>query len=180
VQGAAGFCNHVFFRPLAALFPASDPIYGRFYLRMTTALTQSHVTFMALHDDVEQKDLRMGGQSEILMWNRESDDATLPELSPTGIAMSMKPAVDSWLCVEFMIDGKTPALQTWLNGTAVTGLTVDTTPTPDVDSQWLRKSDWHPHLSDVRFGWESYGNDANTLWFDDVALGTSRIGCLPP
>jgi hypothetical protein len=32
-------------------------------------------------------------------------------------------------------------------------------------------------VNDLRLGWESYGGDADTLWFDDVALGTGRIGC---
>jgi hypothetical protein len=179
VKGGAGYCNHVFFRPTSATWTASDPLYARFYVRFDKALTQSHVTFLALHDDKEMKDLRMGGQSEILMWNRESDDATLPELSPTGIAASKKPATGTWLCVELLIDAKTPKLQTWLDGEPVMGLTVEGEPTPDIDAQWQRKADWHPTLSDIRFGWESYGGDENTLWFDDVALATQRIGCQP-
>jgi hypothetical protein len=38
----------------------------------------------------------MGGQSE-LMWNRGSDDATLPGLGPAGIACPVAlPALDLW------------------------------------------------------------------------------------
>lgn len=178
VNGGGGYCNHVFFRPKISPFTAgSGPVYARFFVRFEKALTQSHVTFLALRDEAEMKDLRMGGQSEILMWNRESDDATLPELSPTGIGMSAKPEVGKWLCVEFLIDGKAPKLETWLNGEPVAGLIVEGEPTPDVDTQWQRKADWKPQLSDIRFGWESYGSDENVLWFDDVVLGTSRVGC---
>jgi hypothetical protein len=165
----------VFFRPKG--WAATAPVYARFFVRFEKPLTQSHVTFLALRDEAEMKDLRMGGQSEILMWNRESDDATLPELSPTGIALSVKPETGKWLCIELMIDGQTPKLETWLNGEPVKGLVVEGEPTPDVDAQWQRKTDWHPKLSDIRFGWESYGSDENTLWFDDVVLGTSRVGC---
>ncbi len=32
-------------------------------------------------------------------------------------------------------------------------------------------------LKSVRIGWESYGEGADTLWFDDVAVGAARIGC---
>jgi hypothetical protein len=177
VDGAGGFCNHVFLSPVMSLFPASDPLFVRFYVRISTALTQAHVSWLALHDEHDMKDLRMGGQSEIMMWNRESDDATLPELSPTGIAMSAKPATNTWLCVEFSVDGAKGELHTWLDGKELAGLTVEGDATPDVDSQWKRKADWHPQLSDLRLGWESYGGDANTLWFDDVAIGSSRIGC---
>jgi hypothetical protein len=177
VDGAAGYCNHVFVRPLSTQFMGSDPLYARFYVRMSTAFGQGHVTWLAMHDDKEMKDLRMGGQSEIMMWNRESDDATMPELSPKGISLSVKPAANTWLCVEFLVDGKAGKLSTWVDGKAVEGLTLEGEPTPDVDSQWQRKMDWHPQLSDIRFGWESYGGDANTLWFDDVVLGSARTGC---
>lgn len=179
VSGGGGYCNHVFFRPTSATWSPEDPLYARFYVRFEKPLTQSHVTFLAMHDEQEMKDLRMGGQSEILMWNRESDDATLPELSPTGIATSVKPPIGQWLCVELAVDGAAAQLQTWLDGEPVAGLIVEGEPTPDIDAQWQRKPDWRPMLSDIRFGWESYGSDENTLWFDDIALSSSRIGCDP-
>ena len=93
------------------------------------------------------KHLRMGGQAKILMWNRESDDATLPALSPTGIAASLPLPTDRWLCVEFQIDARGPAsasMQTWVDGAEGTGLHLDATPTPDIDEQWLRKAGWRP------------------------------------
>ncbi|WP_371688636.1 hypothetical protein [Micromonospora sp. KC207] len=45
-----------------------------------------------------------------------------------------------------------------------------------MDGQWLKRT-WRPQLTDLRLGWESYGEGADTLWFDDVAVGASRIGC---
>jgi hypothetical protein len=51
------------------------------------------------------------------------------------------------------------------------------TPTPDVDRQWLSRANWRPRLTDLCLGWESYGGARDTLWFDDVAVGSSRIGC---
>ncbi|MET7966541.1 hypothetical protein [Micromonospora sp. NPDC005305] len=58
----------------------------------------------------------------------------------------------------------------------VAGLTADGVPTHDVDGQLYGRT-WRPRLTDLKFGWESYGGAADTLWFDDVALGGSRIGC---
>ncbi len=176
VTGAGGYCNHVFFST-SKVQAIGGVLFGRFFVRMGTELGDSHVTFMALKDSVEGKNVRMGGQSKILMWNRESDDATLPELSPTGIAKSLHPAANAWRCVEFQIDGPAGAITTWVDGAAVEGLAVDATATPDVDRQWKTKATWAPALIDAKFGWESYGGDANTLWFDDVALGPQRIGC---
>jgi len=79
--------------------------------------------------------------------------------------------------VEYRVDGTAGQLQTWIDGTLVAGLVVDGVATRDVDSQWLNRANWRPNLTDLRLGWEGYGNDADTLWFDDVALGASRIGC---
>jgi hypothetical protein len=50
-------------------------------------------------------------------------------------------------------------------------------PTKDIDSQWLNRANWRPSLTDLRLGWESYGDGADTLWFDDVAVGSTRVGC---
>jgi hypothetical protein len=135
------------------------------------------VTFVALHDMREDKDLRLGGQKQVVIWNRESDDATLPELSPTGVMASAALPPGDWHCLEWSIDASARNLQTWLDDRPIAGLTADAQPTPDVDTQWLRKADWQPQPIDVRLGWESYGNDANTLWFDDFAIGTARLHC---
>jgi len=176
ITGGSGYCNHVFARPRADVLTLPEPLYARFYLRLDAALGSGHVTFLAMHDGAEDKDLRMGGQSEILMWNRESDDATLPELSPTGIAASVRPQARRWLCVELMVS-HLGGLQTWVDGAAVAGLQVVGAPTADLDAQWQRKSDWQPQLQDVKLGWESYGDGANTIWFDDLAIAGERIGC---
>lgn len=181
VDGKGGYCNHVFIANSAALktIAAAGPtVYGRFYLRLATTLAQDHVTFLAMKDNQDSgKDLRMGGQSGILMWNRESDDATLPELSPAGIALSQSPPAGAWRCVEFQLDSQTGLLKTFVEGAAIPGLIVDGVATPDVDTQWLRRANWRPAPVDLRLGWESYGGAAMTLWFDDVALSSQRIGC---
>ncbi|MFI5838694.1 cellulose-binding domain-containing protein [Catenuloplanes sp. NPDC051500] len=171
VTGAAGYCNHVFIRTVPGAFS-----FGRFYVRHTTALPAAHVTFLAMRDTNDgNTDLRMGGQNAALQWNRQSDDATLPEQSPAGVALSRPLPLNAWTCVEFRVDGA-GQLQTWVDGAEVTGLRVDGVPTPDVDRQWLTKT-WRPALTDFRLGWEGYGDGADTLWYDDVALGASRIGC---
>jgi len=177
VSSTGGYCNHVF---AAATMPASlgQKIFGRFWVRFTDALGDGHVTFMAMKDDADgPHDLRMGGQDRILMWNRESDDATVPELSPNGIALSVAPSAGDWHCVEFQVNGVGGTMRTWFDGKAVAGLHVDTTPTPDVDAQWLARGPWHPVPVDFRIGWESYAGQPMTLWFDDVVLGAARIGC---
>jgi hypothetical protein len=149
----------------------------RFYVRLDGALGADHVTFLAMHDATDGKDLRMGGQDSVLMFNRELDDATLPEMSPAGTALSVAPTTGAWHCIEVAIDGTARTLQTYVDGSAVAALAVGAQPTPNVDTQWLQDKAWGPKLQDARFGWESYGNAADTVWFDDVAIGPTRVGC---
>jgi hypothetical protein len=178
VNGTAGYCNHVFVGSTQNLSGAGAVRYARLWARHTTALPQQHVTFLAMRDANDgNRDLRMGGQNGALQWNRASDDATLPEQSPAGVALSLPLPTNVWSCVEFMVDGTQGQLRTWVNGTEVAGLVADGTPTHDIDSQWLSRANWRPSLTDFRVGWESYGDGADTLWFDDVALASSRIGC---
>lgn len=121
------------------------------------------------------KHLRIGGQSKILMYNRESDDATLPDLSPQGIATSTALPTGSWQCFEYHI-GTDGTVETWLNGKAIAGLTSKKGETNANAAQWQRSS-VKPKPTAVYFGWESYGGDSNTFWYDDIAISSTRVGC---
>ncbi|MGX7827221.1 cellulose-binding domain-containing protein [Actinokineospora sp. 24-640] len=177
VNGGGGYCNHVFVGTTLA-DQSGSTLFGRFHVRHSTALPAAHTTFMAMRDATEGKDLRMGGQNAALQWNRESDDATLPEQSPTGVSMSRPLPTDRWTCVEFSVDRTSGAINTWVDGTLVPGLVADGVATHDVDGQWVRgKPAWRPNLTDFRLGWESYGGETDTLWYDDIVLSPTRAGC---
>jgi hypothetical protein len=179
VSGQGGYSNHIFFANSAVIGTLGPIVWGRFYVRFSDALGDGHLTFLSMKDTADGgKHLRMGGQAKILMWNRESDDATVPALSPAGIAKSVAPPTNQWLCVELMVDGDRGLLQTWVDGVEIAGVHIDATPTPDIDEQWLRKPNWRPTLTDFALGWEAYAGQAMTVWFDDVALDAGRIGCL--
>jgi polysaccharide lyase-like protein len=177
VTGAAGYCNHVFLGTTATATLEGMALWARFYVRLTTPLDTDHATFLAMHDDNDAGDLRMGGQDSVLMWNRESDDATLPEMSPAGTALSVAPSALAWHCLELEVDPSVPALRTWVDGALVAGLVVGSGASADADGEWVRDVSWAPRLVDARFGWESYAGESETLWFDDIAIGPSRIGC---
>ncbi|KAI0024035.1 hypothetical protein F4780DRAFT_727234 [Xylariomycetidae sp. FL0641] len=174
VDGAGGFCGHVFFGTTEV--PSGD-VYVRAYVKASKALTDSHVSFITMPDSAQGsgKHLRIGGQSKILMYNRESDDATLPDLSPQGIAASEALPTGDWQCFEYHL-GTDGSIETWLNSEAVEGLTSK----PGVDNpnaaQWQRSS-VKPKVTGIYFGWESYGGDTNTFWYDDIAISDSRVGC---
>lgn len=121
------------------------------------------------------KHLRIGGQSKILMYNRETDDATLPDLSPQGIATSTALPTGSWQCFEYHL-GADGSIQTWLNNSTVAGVTVTKGTTNPNAAQWTRSS-IIPKITAVYFGWESYGGDTNTFWYDDIVVSSTRVGC---
>ena len=121
------------------------------------------------------KHLRIGGQNSILMYNRESDDATLPDLSPQGVAASTALPTGSWVCFEYHV-GTDGSIETWLNGAAVAGLTVGPGVSNAYAGGWTRSS-IKPKPSAVYFGWESYGGDSNTFWYDDIVISSTRVGC---
>jgi polysaccharide lyase-like protein len=179
VDGGGGYCDHVFFANANVVPSLGSEVYLRLFLRLEAPLGAGHVTFLAMKDTADQNhDLRMGGQNAVLMYNRQSDDATLPVLSPTGVGESLALVEQQWTCVEFQVDETAGTIDTWVDGREVAGLVENGTPVPDVSTQWLsRDGGWKPQLADLRLGWESYAGQSMTLWFDDVALADHRIGC---
>lgn len=109
------------------------------------------------------------------MYNRESDDATLPDLSPQGIATSTALSTGSWQCFEYHL-GTDGTIETWMNNSTVAGVTVSKATTNANAAQWTR-SNYVPKITAIYFGWESYGGDANTFWYDDVVVSSTRVGC---
>ncbi|WP_443053592.1 cellulose-binding domain-containing protein [Streptomyces sp. NBC_00285] len=177
VDGRAGYCNHTFAASTRDLSSVGPVVYVRMRVRHTTALPTNHVTFVSMPDASQGgRALRVGGQNGALQWNRESDDATLPEQSPAGVALSTPLPTGRWLCLRFQIDTTAQSMRTWVDDQEVAGLHVDGVATQNVDGQWLARRT-PPRPTGLRLGWESYSNGDDTFWFDDVALGSSPIGC---
>ncbi|MEU7384280.1 cellulose-binding domain-containing protein [Streptomyces sp. NPDC042207] len=177
IDGRAGYCNHAFVASTANLSSVGPVMYVRMWVRHTTAFPAAHVTFVSLSDSSQGgRALRVGGQNGALQWNRETDDATLPAQSPAGVAQSRPLPTGSWQCLRFAIDTTAPKLDTWLGDEQIPGLHADGVPTQDVDQQWLARTT-PPRPTALRLGWESYGTGDDTLWFDDVAVGSAPIAC---
>ncbi|KAK4195459.1 hypothetical protein QBC40DRAFT_185681 [Triangularia verruculosa] len=174
VDGGGGYCGHIFFG--TSKVPSGD-VYVRTWIKASKALTAAHVTFITMPDSAQgnKKHLRIGGQNSILMFNRESDDATLPDLSPQGVATSAALPTGTWQCFEYHL-GPDGTIETWLNGNVVAGLTSKPGVANPNAAQWQRSS-IKPKVTAINFGWESYGGDTNTFWYDDIAISSTRVGC---
>ncbi|KAK5734271.1 hypothetical protein LTR17_009102 [Elasticomyces elasticus] len=173
VGGSDGYCGHVFFGTTKV--PAGGDVYVRTWLKHKTALSDSHVTFIVMPDSgLDGKHLRVSGQEEIIEYNRESDDATMPDLSPDGVSSTVGLPVDEWQCFEYHLssDG---TIQTWLNSKEVAGLSFDPAGTNANANGW--GTTYKPDITGVYFGWESYAGSSDTFWYDDVAIAATRVGC---
>jgi hypothetical protein len=120
------------------------------------------------------KHLRLGGQDQVMAYNRESDDATLPDMSPQGVATSVALPTGTWQCLEYFLSSN-GTIETWLNGASVAGMDVGPGITNANANGW--GSSYKPSITGVYFGWEDYSGDVNTFWYDDILIGSTRTGC---
>jgi hypothetical protein len=189
VVGASGSCA-LWFGNTSALAAVGSTFYVRFYVRFKNTTVTDHVYFNAMRDanisatpqTQDSADTGLGMIQQYLVWSRASDDATLPDQDPMGFALTLAapPApTANWHCFEYGISETQGTIQAWLDSTEVKGLEENGTSTQGVSDQWL-KAAWHPKFADVRFGWLDFGGQQPpmTLWFDDIAVGPSRIGCM--
>jgi hypothetical protein len=164
-------------------------VYGRFYVHMSdTTMTFDHAALMGLgllndggvglNVGDQTSYLQMasegaGNATNVLMWQTD-DSHILPNKNSAGGAESTYPSATGFTCIEFHTSNANKAIETWVNGTAVTGLTDP--PVPANASQWTAPSPFSP--TSLGLGWILFSGPKLDLWFDDVALSTTRINCL--
>ncbi len=84
---------------------------------------------------------------------------------------------EQWVCVEWEFDGSNNTERLWLDGEAITAVTI-----MGSGDQCLNAANnyvWEaPTFSLIDIGWESYQtDDPRTAYADDVVISTTRIGC---
>jgi hypothetical protein len=153
----------------ATILPAPN---GRFflraYLRLGRAMAAGHNAFIIADPYAMQgtgNNVRIGEMNGMLMYTIMGDGHGA--LSNQNYYNDGKPGVaftpSTWTCLEVLIDHARPEIDVWVDGTEV----------PD-----LHHTDWPLDSYDsVRFGFEKYAGPAIDIWYDDIAIGTERIGC---
>lgn len=84
---------------------------------------------------------------------------------------------NTWTCVEWAVvdEPNFDHMYGWVNGTQVLAA--------EAAGDWQNgpRADFvnSKSTSYISFGWRQFGSVANvsSIWFDDIAVGTSRIGC---
>jgi len=177
--------DRLYLRNSSVIGTLGNTVYVRFYVKFMSALATGHAAMIVTHpmmvDQYSQSnELRFGSQDGVFHWNTDSDAANIPDVSPNGDAASFKPAANTWYCIELTINSN-GNLSTSVDGADQAGLKEDGTPTANIDQSWISSGSSslsrYTKFADFNFGWQSYGAGAMTLWFDDVALSSSPIGC---
>jgi polysaccharide lyase-like protein len=152
-------------------------LYARYWAMYSMGPTSGHNGFMAM-TTTGGDHYRLGFQDDVIAWNAEKSDSTLPDMDPQGTMLSAVPSANTWVCIEFHIDETNGHIEFWFNASPqpTAGLSFDGTSTQGVTDQWARGGPTPAVAIDFGLGW-LHLNDSMTVWFDDVALGNSRIGC---
>ena len=69
----------------------------------------------------------------------------------------------TWTCIEILFDHVKPEIDVWIDGAEIADMHHTNYPLDNYDN--------------VRFGFEKYAGPALEVWYDDIAVGTERIGC---
>lgn len=158
--------------------------YARFWAMYSMAPTASHNGFLSMNTTSTASHnpdlLRLGFQNNVIEWNWYGTDATLPDTDSQGAMQSVAPTANTWVCLEFHIDSTSGDVEFWYNGSSTTtpGLSNSGTTSNGYNNAWINGG-WKAGISptSLGLGWGAFNGAMMTVWFDDVALGNSRIGC---
>ena len=153
------------FRDSAVLPGPGGRFFLRAYMRLGRVMSGGHNSFITADAPGGTNNLRIGEMNAMLMYTIMGD--AHGALSNQNYYNDGKPGVafapSTWVCLEVLIDRARPEIDFWVNGTEV----------PD-----LHHTDWPlDNYDSVRFGFEKYAGPGLDLWYDDIAIGTERIGC---
>jgi len=153
----------------STILPApSGRFFLRAYLRLSRAMAGGHNSYIIADPFAMQgtgNNVRIGEMNAMLMYTIQGD--AHGALSNQNFYNDGKPGIafapSTWVCLEVLIDRGKPEIDVWVEGTEV----------PD-----LHHTDWPlDNYDSIRFGFEKYAGPAIDIWYDDIAIGTERIGC---
>lgn len=180
-DGTAAY-RRSYFSVGSAFFPATNnAFYGRMWVYLTAAPSMTtHWTNISGEGTAMNMGtpfnayVRYGGQvAKRLMANY---DSTVFQSDCWKHSMVEFPE-GRWSCMEWHFDGPDNLMEFWLDGTAISALTVNDRGSgcikPGLDGGWV-----FPQFDKLQLGWEHYQTSIPIeLWVDDVALDEQRIGC---
>ena len=144
----------------ASILPTSSGrFYVRFFARFSRALATGHNSFLLADVFARQgqgNNFRFGEDGGFLEYTTLGDSNAA---HATGVPIP--PA--TWTCIEILLDHVKPEIDVWINGAEIADMHHTNYPLDNYDN--------------LRFGFEKYAGPALEVWYDDIAVGTERIGC---
>ncbi|MET0792132.1 MAG: hypothetical protein ABW061_11475 [Polyangiaceae bacterium] len=164
----AGYQALLVYHDAAVLPQASGRFFVRAFVRLAEPMTGGHNTFF-LADTFAAPNvgnaLRVGEQNSMLMMTVGGDAHGY--LSNQNFYNDHLPGVvfkpAEYSCLELLLDSPHTEIEVWVDGVDV----------PDLHVSDLA----HENYDALRFGFEKYAGPDSDLWFDDIAIGTERVGC---
>jgi hypothetical protein len=148
---------------------ANGRFYVRAYMRLGGPMSAMHNSFILADmfaKPGQGNNVRVGEDAAMLMETVAGD--AHGALSNSNYYNDGKPGIvfapDTWVCLELLLDAGPPSeIDVWVDGVEVPA---------------LHHTDWTlDRYDNVRFGFEKYAGPALELWYDDIAVGSQRIGC---
>lgn len=180
-DGQAAY-RRAFFQMGAPFFPVTNSdFYGRAWVWLTAAPPQTtHWTHIEGQGPVPDAGtnvvahVRYGGQNmKRLMANYDTGGVATDCWQHSTLAMPE----GKWVCYEWHFSTPNNRMELWVDGTAVTAITVDGQGQGCINNglggKWL-----FPQFQQVKLGWEHYQtSNPIEMWWDDVVLSKTRVGC---
>lgn len=155
-----------------SVFPLPNGVvHFRVWMRFENADWMNHIAFVAASPGQESEEVRFGGQNNAYHANIAADGDGLspnPWLNPCELCTA--PVANTWTCLRGMFDFTNNRAQLYVGDKLA------------VDAK--EKADWHSgngilpsNPTQIGFGWALYGGVANTVYYDDLAIGYEPIPC---
>jgi hypothetical protein len=186
-----------FLVPTASL-PATNRFYvrARIHFEKSTSAMTGHDAFIVGAENRDQSgtELRLGISSSsnsppMLDLNLQSPKDGGGEVtrfsngSTTGGDLSPQPGFsfeagtpDRWYCVEALFSGTggVGEFDVWIDDMEISAMHVTDFKARATDPP---RTTWAPTFKYIKIGAQNYSGDIGKIWYDDVAVGTQRIGC---
>lgn len=166
--GTNDFDTFFVFHDASVLPTTGGKFFLRLYMQIAQAMTPMHNTFFVadlfatpgagnavrVGEDISMLMMTVGGDAHGYLSNQNYYNDGRP-----GIAFT--PGV--WTCVEVSFEPALTTMDVWVDGVEI----------PDMHPTNIQQDSYDA----LRFGFEKYAGPASDIWYDDIAIGTQRVGC---
>jgi hypothetical protein len=152
--------------------PQHNSFYARVFMRSKNAMGEGHSTYFGAGSGDSKRMVRIGFHQHVFETNLIHPDKEYELLSgPWGQPdQGVQLQAAEWHCVEAFFNGAEHELRVWFDGNEISGLHA---------TDWKANlSTWSPQYAKAWFGFETYHGEQDELWYDDIIIGTQRIGCV--